>query len=85
MTDVARLAGVSHQTVSRVLNGHSNDTAQTRLRVHAAITELGYLGRQLDQWAPRHPAPAGRPPQCRSAAVSVRRRVDAGGGSPVTI
>jgi DNA-binding LacI/PurR family transcriptional regulator len=42
MTDVARLAGVSHQTVSRVLNGHPNVTAQTRLRVHAAITELGY-------------------------------------------
>lgn len=42
MTDVARLAGVSHQTVSRVLNGHPNVKEQTRLRVHAAITELGY-------------------------------------------
>jgi DNA-binding LacI/PurR family transcriptional regulator len=42
MTDVAKLAGVSHQTVSRVLNGHPNVKAQTRLRVHAAITELGY-------------------------------------------
>jgi DNA-binding LacI/PurR family transcriptional regulator len=42
MTDVARLAGVSHQTVSRVLNGHPNVREQTRLRVCAAITELGY-------------------------------------------
>src|SRR3954466_15616867 len=42
MTDVARLAGVSHQTVSRVLNGHPNVKEQTRLRVHAAISELGY-------------------------------------------
>jgi len=42
MTDVARLAGVSHQTVSRVLNGHPNVRDQTRLRVRAAIAELGY-------------------------------------------
>jgi DNA-binding LacI/PurR family transcriptional regulator len=42
MTDVARLAGVSHQTVSRVLHGHPNVKEQTRLRVHAAIAELGY-------------------------------------------
>ncbi len=42
MTDVARLAGVSHQTVSRVLNGHPNVREQTRLRVQAAIAELGY-------------------------------------------
>jgi DNA-binding LacI/PurR family transcriptional regulator len=42
MTDVARLAGVSHQTVSRVLNDHPNVREQTRLRVQAAISELGY-------------------------------------------
>ncbi|WP_203718547.1 LacI family DNA-binding transcriptional regulator [Asanoa siamensis] len=42
MTDVARLAGVSHQTVSRVLNGHPYVSDHTRLRVQAAITELGY-------------------------------------------
>ncbi|MFC0006743.1 LacI family DNA-binding transcriptional regulator [Micromonospora siamensis] len=42
MTDVARLAGVSHQTVSRVLNGHPNVREQTRLRVQAAIVELNY-------------------------------------------
>nr|WP_258907573.1 LacI family DNA-binding transcriptional regulator [Actinokineospora sp. UTMC 2448] len=42
MVDVARLAGVSHQTVSRVLNGHPNVREQTRLRVRAAMEELGY-------------------------------------------
>ncbi|WP_211349708.1 LacI family DNA-binding transcriptional regulator [Micromonospora pisi] len=42
MTDVARLAGVSHQTVSRVLNDHPNVREQTRSRVRAAIAELGY-------------------------------------------
>ena len=42
MLDVARLAGVSHQTVSRVLNEHKNVSEQTRLKVRAAIAELGY-------------------------------------------
>jgi DNA-binding LacI/PurR family transcriptional regulator len=42
MTDVALLAGVSHQTVSRVLNGQPNVRPQTRLRVLAATEELGY-------------------------------------------
>ena len=42
MADVARLAGVSHQTVSRVLNGHPNVRPQTREEVLAAICELGY-------------------------------------------
>jgi DNA-binding LacI/PurR family transcriptional regulator len=42
MADVARLAGVSHQTVSRVLNDHPNVRPETRERVLAAIGELGY-------------------------------------------
>jgi DNA-binding LacI/PurR family transcriptional regulator len=42
MADVARLAGVSHQTVSRVLNDHPNVRAQTRQHVLAAIAALGY-------------------------------------------
>src|SRR6202167_5330796 len=42
MADVARLAGVSHQTVSRVLNGHPNVRALTRDKVLAAIQELAY-------------------------------------------
>lgn len=42
MTDVATAAAVSHQTVSRVLNGHPNVRPATRARVLAAIQELGY-------------------------------------------
>jgi DNA-binding LacI/PurR family transcriptional regulator len=42
MADVARIAGVSHQTVSRVLNDHPNVRPATRDRVLAAIRELGY-------------------------------------------
>ncbi|ADV67254.1 LacI family DNA-binding transcriptional regulator [Deinococcus maricopensis] len=40
--DVARAAGVSTGTVSRVLNGHSNVAARTRDRVHAVMNDLGY-------------------------------------------
>ena len=42
MADVARLAGVSHQTVSRVLNEHPNVRPLTREKVLAAIRELAY-------------------------------------------
>jgi DNA-binding LacI/PurR family transcriptional regulator len=42
MFDVARRAGVSHQTVSRVLNGSPAVRPETRERVEAAIAELGY-------------------------------------------
>ncbi|HEU5484416.1 MAG TPA: LacI family DNA-binding transcriptional regulator [Microlunatus sp.] len=42
MHDVARVAGVSHQTVSRVLNDHPSVRPETRERVRAAIVELGY-------------------------------------------
>jgi DNA-binding LacI/PurR family transcriptional regulator len=42
MADVARVAGVSHQTVSRVLNDHPNVSPATRAEVLAAIRSLGY-------------------------------------------
>jgi DNA-binding LacI/PurR family transcriptional regulator len=42
MGDVARLAGVSAQTVSRVSNGHPGVVASTRDQVLAAMRELGY-------------------------------------------
>ncbi|PZR51879.1 LacI family transcriptional regulator [Xylanimonas oleitrophica] len=42
MSDVAARAGVSHQTVSRVLNAHPSVRPATRERVLAAIEELGY-------------------------------------------
>ncbi len=40
--DVAKHAGVSHQTVSRVINGDSLVTPATRARVETAIAELDY-------------------------------------------
>ncbi len=40
--DVAALAGVSRQTVSRVLNDHPDVAPETLERVQAAMAELGY-------------------------------------------
>ncbi|MER6952442.1 LacI family DNA-binding transcriptional regulator [Streptomyces sp. NPDC002623] len=40
--DVAQAAGVSYQTVSRVINGHPNVRKETRKRVEAAIETLGF-------------------------------------------
>lgn len=42
MRDVARLAGVSHQTVSRVLNEHPSVREETRARVLQAMQALNY-------------------------------------------
>ena len=42
MFEVAKLAGVSHQTVSRVINDSPDVSDATRARVQAAIAELGY-------------------------------------------
>lgn len=41
--DVARVAGVSPATVSRVVNGQPGYSAQTRERVRRVARELGYL------------------------------------------
>lgn len=40
--EVASLAGVSHQTVSRVINGHPSIRPATRERVMRVIEEVGY-------------------------------------------
>lgn len=42
MEDVALRAGVSHQTVSRVLNGSPSVSPKTKEKVQRAIVELGY-------------------------------------------
>ncbi len=42
MSDVGRLAGVSHQTVSRVINGSPRVRPETRARVLSAMRQLGY-------------------------------------------
>lgn len=59
--DVARTAGVTKGTVSKVLNGRSDVAADTRARVRAAVAELGY----------RAPRSAGAPPARRTLAAVV--------------
>jgi LacI family transcriptional regulator len=41
--DIARLAGVSRATVSRVLNGSEHTSAEARRRVGEAIAQTGYV------------------------------------------
>jgi len=41
--DVAKLAGVSHQTVSRVINDGPHTKPSTRTKVELAMAELGYV------------------------------------------
>ncbi|MES2303797.1 MAG: LacI family DNA-binding transcriptional regulator [Pseudomonadota bacterium] len=43
MEDVARLAGVSLKSVSRVINGEPHVSAKLRVKVEAAIAELNYV------------------------------------------
>lgn len=48
--DVARLAGVSHQTVTRFLNGFEGIRPATRAKVQAAIDELNYRPNGAARW-----------------------------------
>ncbi len=41
---IAKLAGVSHTTVSRALNGHPKVSAAQRRKIEAIATRLGYAG-----------------------------------------
>ena len=47
LSDVAAAAGVSHMTVSRVINGNGSVRANTRRRVLEAIDQLGYRPNSL--------------------------------------
>ncbi|HEX4781448.1 MAG TPA: LacI family DNA-binding transcriptional regulator [Usitatibacter sp.] len=46
IADVAKRAGVSPMTVSRVVNGEANVREATRMKVSAAIAELSYMPNQ---------------------------------------
>ncbi|MFP3466767.1 LacI family DNA-binding transcriptional regulator [Leifsonia sp. SIMBA_070] len=48
--DVARHAGVSHQTVTRFLNGFEGIRPATRAKVQAAIDELNYRPNGAARW-----------------------------------
>jgi LacI family transcriptional regulator len=45
--DVARVASVSRQTVSRVINGENHISPETRERVLLAVQELGFVPSQI--------------------------------------
>ena len=47
--DVAEYAGVSYQTVSRVVNQASHVSAKTREKVEAAMAELNYIPNRVAQ------------------------------------
>ncbi|MBK4786151.1 MAG: LacI family DNA-binding transcriptional regulator [Pantoea sp. Pent] len=49
LDDVARLAGVSYQTVSRVLNHSAQVSPRTRARVEAAMQQLSYVPNRVAQ------------------------------------
>lgn len=46
MSDVAKLAGVSPMTVSRVMNGDPNVRSTTRKKVDEAVAALNYVPNQ---------------------------------------
>lgn len=70
MADVARLAGVAPQTVSRVANGQPGVVDRTRDKVLAAMEEL--------QYRPNHAARALKRGSFRSLAVVLSGRASAG-------
>jgi len=51
--DVAVKAGVSHQTVSRVINHSEQVTEETRQRVERVITEMGYSPNAIARYMAR--------------------------------
>ncbi|MBV9230216.1 MAG: LacI family DNA-binding transcriptional regulator, partial [Chloroflexi bacterium] len=54
---VAQLAGVSRATVSRVLNGSSNVSDETKKRIYAAIATLGYNANIFTRASSQGPSP----------------------------
>src|SRR6266852_8038180 len=69
LRDVARLAGVSTMTVSRVVNNSRDVKSETRARVESAIAQLGFV-----------PNPLGRllAEKKRRASVSISKSVSDG-------
>ena len=49
IADVARYAGVSVATVSRVINGSDKVTEKTKEKIEKAIAEIGYRPNALEE------------------------------------
>jgi DNA-binding LacI/PurR family transcriptional regulator len=64
LADVARTAGVSSATASRVLNGFPRVRPETRKQVESAMAELGYVRRRAARMT-------STPPRTRSVAFVV--------------
>ena len=64
MNDVAKLVGVSHVTVSRVVNGQPGVSEATARKVRRAMKSLGYVPRPPN----RRPGPRRRTPSRKRAA-----------------
>ncbi|MQA33147.1 LacI family DNA-binding transcriptional regulator [Modestobacter roseus] len=80
--DVARCAGVSRQTVSRVLNGSGTVAPATRRRVAAVMAELAYEPDPAAQEMGRRRTAAGRAGQGGTRAAPAR---EVGNGSTATV
>ncbi len=59
ITEVARLAGVAHSTVSRLINDRGGVAPETSKRIRAAMDQLGYRPLPPHRRRGRNAAPAG--------------------------
>ena len=59
ITEVARLAGVTHGTVSRLINGRGRVAPETAQRIRQAMQQLDYQPEPAHRRRGRKPAPAG--------------------------
>ena len=74
MFEVAKLAGVSHQTVSRVINNSPDVSTSTRAKVQRAIEQLDY---RPTGPAPSVLSPAGRTSTALSPLLAPSNRLRA--------
>jgi LacI family transcriptional regulator len=84
INDVARLAGVSKKTVSRVINDSPLLNAATRAKVEQVIAEIGYVpDPQARALALKRNAPAGEAPAPQAARPKLLALVYDGSAAPL--